>query len=324
MRDLAALPKGHLHLHLEGAMRPETLAELADTYGVEVPPIRGFGSFSAFAGMYLAACAVLRTPDDLARVAREVVRDAAEDGAVWVEPAFYPDHHLGLGTSGEVLDIVREAVLAEGAECGIGVGLMVASDRTVDPAQAEHLATLAVERADRGVVAFGLANDESLWPPGPFAGAFRIARDGGLLSTPHAGELAGPQSVIDALDLLGAHRIQHGIRAIEDPALLQRLADSGVCLDVCPTSNVLLSVVPSLAQHPLPALLAAGIRCSVNSDDPLLFGPDLLDEYEICRTDLGLSDEAIASIARSSLECSGAPRSLVAQGVTGIAAWLAS
>jgi adenosine deaminase len=323
-RDLAALPKAHLHIHLEGAMRPSTLAELAERYGMTVPQTRGFGSFTAFAGLYVAACEVLRTFEDLQRVTREVVQDAARDGAVWVEPSLYPVHHRArLGSDEEVTEAVLEAGHAAAREYGIGFGLMLAADRTVEPDAAVTIARLAAGWADRGVVSFGLANDEAPYPPEPFAEAYRVAMDGGLLSTPHAGELAGPASVRGALDALGAHRIQHGVRSVEDPDLVRRLADEGVCLDVCPTSNVLLSVVPALDVHPLPQLLAAGVRCSVNADDPLLFGPGLLAEYEICRTALGLDDAQLATVARNSIEASGAPDAVKRTALTAIAAWSA-
>jgi adenosine deaminase len=325
MRDLAQLPKGHLHLHLEGAMRPSTLHELAERDGLTVPKISGYGSFSVFASTYVAACTVIKSPDDLARVAREVVADAADHGAVYVEPAFYPaNRYEHVGGEQAAVEIVLAAGHAEAAARGISFGLMLSADRTTDVSESIRLARLAVSLRDKGIVAFGLANDEAIGPPAPFEEAFAIARAGGLLSTPHAGEHAGPDSVRVALDLLGADRIQHGVRAIEDPDLVARIADSAVCLDVCPSSNVLLSVVPTIEGHPLPALLAAGVRCSLNSDDPLLFGPSLLDEYEICRTRLGLDDAALAGIARSSLECSGAAKDVVLQGVAGIEAWLAS
>jgi adenosine deaminase len=324
-RDLAALPKAHLHVHLEGAMRPGTLQELAQRYDIPVPPIRGFGSFTAFSGMYVAACQVLQTPADLRRLVFEVVEDAALAGAVWVEPSFYAPHHrVRIGSDSEIVAIVLDAAADAGAEHGIGVGIMLAADRTVDPSDAVDQARLAVAARDHGVVAFGLANDEALAPPEPFADAFAIARAGGLLSTPHAGELAGPESVVGALDSLGADRIQHGVRAIEDPALVERLAASSVCLDVCPTSNLLLSVVPSLAEHPLPQLLAAGVTCSLNADDPLLFGPGLLEEYELARTELGLDDDALATIARASIEASGAPDVVKASARPAIEGWLAA
>ena len=152
------------------------------------------------------------------------------------------------------------------------------------------------------MVSFGLANDEVAGPPERFARAFAVAREAGLVSAPHAGELAGPDSVRGALDALGARRVGHGVRAVEDPALVARLAEERVCLDVCPTSNLLLSVVPSLAEHPLARLLAAGVPCSIGSDDPLLFGPGLLAEHVTAREVLGLDDAQLALAARSGLE----------------------
>ena len=323
-RNLFDLPKAHLHLHLEGAMRPTTLAERAEHYGMAMPEIKGFGSFPAFADMYVGACEVLRTDADLVRLVDEVVDDAAEAGAIYVEPAFYQPRYVDrLGTDERIIELVLAALADATARTGVATGLMVAADRTVDPTESVAQAHLATRYAGEGVVAFGLANDEALWPPEPFAEAFAIARDAGLISAPHAGELAGPESVIGALDALGADRIQHGVRSIEDPALVARLAESGVCLDVCPTSNLLLSVVPSLADHPLPALLDAGVRCSLNGDDPLLFGPGLLEEYELVRKEMGFDDERIAAIALASVECGGAPDALKAAGVAGIEAWLA-
>ena len=324
-RSLLDLPKAHLHLHLEGGMRPSTLAERAEHYGLARPVVNGFGSFPAFADMYVGACEVLRTAADMVRLVDEVVDDAALAGAVWIEPAFYqPRYRDRLGSDEQIIELVLDALDAASARTGVATGLMVAADRTIDPAEAVAQARLAARYADQGVVSFGLANDEALWPPEPFAEAYAIARQAGLLSTPHAGELAGPESVIGALDALGADRIQHGVRAIEDPALVQRLADEGVCLDVCPTSNVLLSVVPSIEAHPLPQLLEAGVRCSLNADDPLLFGPGLLEEYELCRERLALDDVALATIARASIEASGATPSQRAVGVAAVAAWLAS
>jgi adenosine deaminase len=209
-------------------------------------------------------------------------------------------------------------------ELGIGVGLMPAGDRTLDPAIAVEQAELAASHAGRGVVAFGLSNDEAIGPLEHYADAFAVAREAGLLCTPHAGELAGPDQVAFALDVLGADRIEHGVRAVEDVELVRRLADAGVCLDVCLTSNVMLSVVADAAEHPLPALLDAGVRCTVNTDDSLLFGPGLLDEYELARDAFGLDDAALAAIARTSIEASGAPERTKREAAAGIDAWLAA
>ena len=210
------------------------------------------------------------------------------------------------------------------ADTGVGAGLMLSVDRTKPTDDAVDLAVLARDFVGRGVVAFGLANDEVIGPPEPYAEAFIVAKAAGLLSTPHAGELCGPESIRGALDALGADRIQHGVRAIEDPELVQRLADHGVCLDVCPTSNLSLGVVDQIEDHPLPALLSAGVPVSINADDPLLFGPGLLEEYELCRTVLGLDDADLAGVARSSIEASGAPDDLKADSLDAITAWLAT
>ncbi len=325
MRDLVALPKAHLHVHLEGAMRPTTLQELADAAGIPVPVVSGFGSFSAFSAMYVAACDVLRSPADVRRLVFEVVEDAALAGAVWVEPATYiPHHRERLGPDEFVLEVMLDAAAGAAAEFGIGVGVIVATDRTVDPRIAVEQARLAARYRDQGVVSLGLANDEAIGPPEWFVEAFAVARDAGLLSTPHAGELAGPASVAVALDALGADRVQHGVRAVEDPELVKRLADAPVCLDVCPTSNLLLSVYPSISAHPLPQLLDAGVACSLNADDPLLFGPNLLEEYELVRAEMGLDDATLAHVARCSIEASGAPDDLKRAAGAGIDAWLAS
>jgi adenosine deaminase len=322
-RDLRALPKAHLHLHLEGAMRPETLDDLATGYGMAVPEIRGFGTFTMFAGMYLAACAVLQTEDDLRRIIDEVVEDNALAGAAWLEPAFYlPRYRDQFGGDEKLLQVVIDALEQSTARHGLAGGWIVAADRTIDPGEAVEQAHLAAAYAGRGVVGFGLANDEALFPPEPFAEAYAIAKAGGLLSVPHAGELAGPESIIGALDMLGADRIQHGVRAAEDAGLVERLAETGVCLDVCPTSNLMLAVCASLDEHPLPALLDAGVRCSINGDDPLLFGPNLLEEYELLRTGFGFDDERIAGIALCSIEASGAPDAVRHQALAGIDAWL--
>jgi len=305
-------------------MRLATLADLADHYGIDVPETRGFGDFSAFAGMYLAACAVLRTADDLRRLVDETVEDAAGAGAVWVEPSlFAPHHNEWIGPDEEVIAVVLDELSAASARHGIAAGLMVASDRTRDPEEAVGQARLAAKRADQGVVAFGLANDEGRFSPEPFAPAYALTREAGLLATPHAGELLGPESVRGALDALGADRIQHGVRSIEDADLVTRLADEQVCCDVCPSSNISLGIYPSLDQHPLGALLDAGVPCSVNADDPLLFGPHLLEEYQLCRDQFGFDDARLAHIARCSIAHSGAPEVVKARARSGIDAWLA-
>lgn len=325
VRDLERLPKAHLHLHLEGAMRPATFTELAGESGERPPDAGGFTSFEGFLARYGAAARLVRDGprENLLRLVREVVEDAASDGAVWVEPHLNP---LTYESEPDAALALLDSVIDEGtraaARSGIGFGVLVYARRNGAPAEAARAARLAAQRSGNGVVSFGLAGDEARYAAEPFAEAFGIARDAGLIPVPHAGELAGPDGVRTALDTLGARRIAHGVRAVEDPALVARLAEEGVVLDVCPTSNVALGVVESLSAHPLPHLLRAGVRCTLNADDPLLFGAGLLEEYATARTALSLTDAQLAAIARTSLESSGAPRATVNDSLKLIGEWL--
>jgi len=303
------------------------LRELLQRHGLEtLPP--GDGTFAGFSLIANIVFRALHRPDEYIRLLREVAEDAAAEGAVWIEPAVWITQatadRIGLPDPEAVLQLLLQAASDAQAATGVGIGLMVATSRIHPPDQAEALARLAAGYAGHGVVSFGLAGDEALGPAEPFAGAFHIARAAGLMSTPHAGEHGGPESVRAALELLGAQRIEHGVRAIEDPLLVQRIVDEGICLDVCPTSNVQLSVTDSLEHHPLPALLAAGVTLSLNADDPVIFGCGLLDEYELARRAFGLDDFALANIAANSVRCSGAPESIRTSALARIDAWLSA
>jgi adenosine deaminase len=328
-RDLRALPKGHLHIHLELAMRPALLADLAAAYGEQVPAVRGYGSFTAFSEMCQGAMSFLRTREDWERLAADMIDDALNDGVTYLEPGFTANNHAARwGSDDAVWEMVLEVFDKASAGTGVTVRFMSSVDRVFDtPDVAVGVAETALRfrsvDGGPGIVAFGLHNDEVGHPAGDFVEAFRVAREGGLLSAPHAGELEHGGFVRDSIDLLGADRIQHGVRSFEVAGLVDDLAARGTCLDVCPTSNIMLSVFPSLAEHPLPALLAAGVRCSVNADDPLLFGVGILDEYELCRTELGLDDDTIAEIARTSITAGGAPAEVRESALAGIDAWLA-
>ncbi len=322
--NLRNLPKAHLHVHLEGAMRPTTLAALAAGYGVPVPVLKKkFGTFADFEDLYITAAGLLRSFDDLRRLVAEVVEDAADDGAVWIEPAVHLPDHGQLGSSDQVLDVLISAGHAAEEATGVGVGWLITADRTLPPELAVEQAEVASRNSDRGVVAFGLANDESAAAPERFVRAFALARAAGLIAAPHAGEHGGPDSVLSAVETLGADRIQHGVRAIEDDVVVSRLVDNRICLDVCPTSNVSLSVVADYGDHPLPSLLEREVACSINADDPLLFGVGLLDEYTICRDALGMNVVALAGCARTSIEHSGAPTELKSRNRRAIDSWLA-
>lgn len=272
--------------------------------------------------LYFAACRVLTGPDELFRLFRELAEDAAASGAVWVEPHVDSGLHAGrLGTDDEVFDLFLAAAAAAEETTGVGVGLLVSADRTLDPAVGVEQARRAARHAGHGVVAFGLANDEA-YPPEPFADAFAIARSAGLIRAPHAGELGGPDSVRGALDALHADRLGHGVRAVEDPALVRRLADEDVCCDVCPSSNLRLGLYPSIERHPVGTLIDAGVPLTLNGDDPLMFGSSLVDEYRLVRDGWSLGDEAMAAIARTSIERSGLPDDRKHVAFNAIATWL--
>ncbi|MEM7025950.1 MAG: adenosine deaminase [Pseudomonadota bacterium] len=356
-RDLRALPKAHLHLHLEGAMRRDTLASLCSHYGIALPDdTRGlaFDNFSGFLKVFWAACDVIRTRDDLARLIREVAEDAAAEGVWWLEPAFdaarystlrADQPHQLFASQEEGWLFALEAAEAASHATGVGIGFVSAIDRIMplDHAMTRAEVTVDLVRSGRhrieggmpchrgaypGIVGFGLHGNEEGYPPEPFAPAFQRVRDRtDLLSVPHAGEIAphpggGPASVAAAIDHLGAQRIAHGVLAVEDDALVARLAAEQICLDVCPTSNLLLKVFPSVAAHPLPKLLAAGVPCTLGSDDPLLFGATLVDELVLCRERMGLDDKSLAAMARTSFARSGAPRTVKDAGLKAIESWM--
>lgn len=325
MRALRDLPKAHLHLHLEAAMRPSTLHDLGDLHGLDVPEMSAFESFADFIRLYEIATSCLRAEEDLRRLLVEMAEDAAADGAVWVEYHVYPPLWLGrFGSDEEALDLTLALAREAEAATGVGLGAVVAIDRTEDVGAAMRTATLAAERAGAGVVAIGLANDEDGRPPEAFADAFAVAREAGLLSAPHAGELGGPEYVRTAVDVLHADRIGHGVRSVEDPTLVGRLAAEGVVCDVCPTSNLVLGLYPSIEAHAIRPLVEAGVRVTINTDDPLLFGSGLVDEYRLVQDAFGWDDDAMAAIARTSIEASGAPPDRKASALAGIDRWLAS
>lgn len=300
--DLVALPKAHLHLHLTGSIRPSTLHELAAAAGIAVPALPGhFPDWAAFLNTYRLGKQVLRDGDDLARVTAEVVDDAADDGVTWVEISVSPTGYRSItGSDAATLDVVCAAAVDAARTRGIGAGIVVAADRVRDADDGDQLAELAATRAARGVVGFGLGGDEAA-PSRPFATAAAIARQAGLAVVPHAGELAGPESVREAIAYLAPERIMHGVRAAEDPRLLSEIVERGIVLDVCPSSNAALGVVPSVAEHPLPTLLRAGVACTLNADDTLVFATSLAEEYHRARHILGLTDDELTDLAHASL-----------------------
>lgn len=322
-RSLAVLPKAHLHLHFEESIRQSTLDEFAIELGHPTLRMTDFASFIEFDELCQAAVDVMRTPGHLARMVREMAEDAAAHGCLWIEPAVWlPLHRRFIGADERTLELLVDAGRAATAATGVGIGWVLAINRNEPLEQAMDQARIAARWAGRGVVGLGLHNDESRFPAGWFRDAFDVIGDTGLLRVPHAGELAGAASVRMCVEMLGADRIQHGVRVLEDPAVVELVIANDVCLDVCPTSNVVMGFVLSYDEHPLPALVDAGLRVSVNADDPVSFGCDILSEYELCRETFGLDDRALARIARDSLLSSAAPAEIVAAGSARIDAWI--
>lgn len=335
-RRLGALPKAHLHLHFTGSMRHSTLLELAARDGVRLPdalvdewPPRLAADdekgWFRFQRLYDVARSVLRTEDDVRRLVREAAEDDVVDGGRWTEIQVDPSGYGGrFGGMTAFTDLVLDAVREASASTGLAMAVVVAANRTRHPLDARSLARLAAQYAGRGVVGFGLSNDERRGTTADFARAFDIARRAGLALVPHGGELLGPDSVTAVLDHLGADRIGHGVRASDDPRVLDRVVAAGIALEVCPTSNVSLGVYPDLTSVPLPVLLEAGATVALGADDPLLFGSRLAAQYATMRAAHDLSDADLAELARMSLRAARMPEALRAACLADVDAWLAA
>lgn len=279
-------------------MRPATLLEIARRNDQPLPAdtVEGltalyeFTDLAHFVQVWLLTTGCLRTDTDFRQVVVDYAVEAAAFGAVYLEGIFSPGERVKRGVGwDEIFTGYADGAQEAFERHGVIVRLTPDLHRELDPEVAEECARVAVRYRDRGVVGLGLGGREVGHPAEPYRRAFEIARDGGLGIVPHAGEAAGPESVREVLSMDPA-RIRHGIRAVEDRALLAEIVDRGMVLDVCPTSNVRLGGVPGLAEHPLPALRAAGALCTINTDDPAMFSTDLGREYEIA-AELGVSAE---------------------------------
>lgn len=309
--DLAALPKAEVHVHLEGTVRPATLEEFSARAGISVP--RSFTDLNSFIDAFGQAWLTMTLPGNYARMVREYCEDAARLGVRYLEFEFLP--------IGRPYDCLAEAVEAASKQRDVVVRFVVGNAREL-PVQVAWT-MLEAAKGMQEVVAFGLGGREEGNPPEPFREVFAEARRRGLHSAPHAGEDAGPESIRGALSALAAERIQHGIRAVDDPSLVAELAQRRIPLAMAPTSNLRLGAVPSLDEHPLRELWDAGLLVSVNTDDPGFFDCDLVGEYAIAGRLLGLDRAGYGRLALNSVESSFAPDTLKAELRTAINDWVA-
>ncbi len=318
LRDyIRAMPKVELHVHLEGTVQPATLLELARANGVPLPAtdIEGlrewytFRDFDHFLDVYMQICACLKTPGDFTRITYEYGRAMAAQNIRYAEVTWTPATHVS--------DELPFEALLEGINAGRvraeqtwGVQMQWVPDiarcfpATAEPV-VEWLTSPAAQAGD--VVALGLGGPEIGWPPELFENAFDAARAKGLHSNPHAGETVGPESIWGAIRSLKAERVGHGVRAIEDPELVRYIAEHQIHLEVNPTSNLCLNIYPSYAEHPLRALVDAGVNVSINSDDPALFNTTLTDEYIHAVEDCGLSIQALERSIVDAIQASYLP-----------------
>lgn len=308
---LHALPKAEVHLHLDGCFEAANIAQWAQAEGLALPrpqeDLFRFAGLADFLEFLDLACGLASTPQRLFDLSYGLSQRLADNGTGYADVTFNPTHwHAWHGRLAAMVDAMDAGFRAAEQDGLPPVGLCVSLLRTQTAEQAAELVdTLRAMRHPRVRALSVDGNEATAGRTGPrFADAFKRAADDGLRRTVHAGESSGPEGVWDAIDLLGADRIDHGVRAIEDAALVQVLAERGIPLDICPTSNVVLGVYPSTDAHPVDKLRAAGVRVSLNTDDPALLGASLVGEYALCRETFAWTEETIRAVARTSIEAS--------------------
>src|SRR6266566_4946806 len=321
-RYVAAVPKAELHVHLEGSIQPATLLTLAQRNGVQLP-VRTvadlqnwftFRDFDHFIEIYFEISSCLKTSDDYELIAYEFGATMARQNVRYAEVTFSPStHHFSLGIPFDTFFTgLTSGRLRAQKEFGIDIRWIFdivrdIADEPLNSRRAEYTLAVAIEGMDNGVVALGLGGAEVGHPPEQFTVWFEKAREAGLHSAPHAGETVGPDSVWGALRVLGAERLGHGVRSIEDPALVAYLADKQIPLEVCPTSNVKLGVYADYTSHPLPGLYDAGVPVTINSDDPPLFNTTLNDEVKLLVDPFNFDFNTINEILLNGVRCSFLP-----------------
>lgn len=305
-----SLPKIELHLHLEGAAPPDLIRRLAKQKSVDIAGVfdeQGhytFDDFPHFLQVYEAATSVLKRPEDYARLTTAVLEESAAQGVIYTEAFLSPDFCGGgdLAAWREYLHAIREA--AEAAETAHGITMrgIVTCIRHFGPYTSRQIARCAAETAGDWITGFGMGGNETMGKQGDFAWSFDCAREAGLRLTTHAGEFAGPDSVRHALDDLRVTRIGHGVRAAEDPALMERLAESGTVLEVCPGSNIALGLYPGLRAHPIAKLREAGVKVTVSTDDPPFFRTTMTREFQGLEKAFGWDESDFAALNGTALD----------------------
>jgi adenosine deaminase len=323
-----ALPKAEVHVHLEGCFRPDTLENWAKQAGVPMPrPREQLFTFNSLADMleFLDwACGLASTRERLAEMAYGFCQQLAADGTGYADLIINPTHWAAWrGRTRELIDALDAGFTAAAQDGLPPVGLCISLLRTQTAAESVELVEDLIAWRHPRVVALSVdGNEATAGRTGPrFAEAYRRAADAGLRRTVHAGESSGPEGVRDAVELLGAERIDHGVRAIEDEGVVALLAERGIPLGVCPTSNLTLNLYPSIEAHPIEQLRKAGVKVSVNTDDPSLLLTNLPSEYELAATAFGWSDETLRDIARTSIDASFANADVKAHLKSALARW---
>lgn len=300
--------KAELHCHIEGAAAPDLVVSQARKYGKDPSPYIQNGSFvwhdfTSFLAAYDFASDLFRTEEDYARLTDHYLTSLARDGAIYSEVFTSPDHAKRAGLSPKAYtDALGEGMARAKARTGIEGRMIVTGVRHVGVEAIEQAARFAARCGHPLVTGFGVAGDERIGDFEDYVRAFEIAREAGLGITIHAGELMGWESVAAALDHIRPSRIGHGVRAIENPDLVRRIAAEGVVLECCPGSNIALKVFDSFATHPFPTLRAAGCKVTLNSDDPPYFWTSLKREYDIAAEHFAMDDKALTAVTRTAIE----------------------
>jgi len=311
---IAGLPKAELHVHHVGSASPRIVAELAARHQGATPvpadpaPLADyfvFTDFAHFIEVYLSVVDLIRDPEDIWTLTYEIARELAGQHVRYAELTLTPYSSVVRGIPAEAYcEAVEDARLRAEADHGVQLRWCFDIPGEAGVPSADITVDVALTQRPDGLVSFGLGGPEIGVPRPQFAAHFAQARAAGLHSVPHAGESTGPETMWDALNHLGAERIGHGIAAAQDPRLMEYLCETGVVLEVCPTSNVRTRSVPSLAEHPLPALVAAGVPVTINSDDPPMFSTTLNAEYAIAAELLGLDERGVADLALAAVDAS--------------------